>query len=190
MAFGIGQTTDQPLAKNAIVSLLVLLLIILLVEYRSYRFEAAINQAVLTNSEFSGELTEESGPAASLLAWRAYQQGDFTTAETYYNLVLMDSDDGRVQNARFNLAELYLRKAVELEKSSRSDARVPYLELAKENYRKILRADNSHWPSRYNLSRVLQILPDAEIRVTQEDDVMPERSPSAPVETTAYERLP
>ncbi|MCB1754057.1 MAG: hypothetical protein KDJ38_00960 [Gammaproteobacteria bacterium] len=165
-------------------------LVLIGVEYRSYQLESAMNRAVLDSSGFDAALVDKSAFAQSLVAWKAYHDGDFDTAEKYYNTVLTFDDKSLVQNARFNLAEIYLRKAVALEESARSDARIPYIELAKENYRMILRADNSHWPSRYNLARVLQVLPDAEFREAQEDDIMPERSPSAPVETTAYERLP
>ena len=90
----------------------------------------------------------------------------------------------------FELSQTYIRQAVDFEKKGDAEQRIPLLELAKENYRKILRDDPDNWQARVNLARVLRMLPDARLLVDDDEDVMPERSPQATVQTMGHDRLP
>ncbi|MEO5734817.1 MAG: hypothetical protein ABIN96_01640 [Rubrivivax sp.] len=70
--------------------------------------------------------------------------------------------------ARFNSANLLLRQAFELQATqapAQAPAQalpqtLPLIELAKEQYRELLRHDPQHWPARYNLERAQRLLPD------------------------------
>ena len=154
----------------------------------------SIDHDLRYNTALRGENTGLAGMTENELhaieGWRAYGEGDMEAAEQAFAARIAAPDSQDRLHARFMLAELYVRKAVALETSDKPDAKVPLLELAKSHYRAILREDNSNWPARYNLARVLHLQPDTDLQRERENDVMPERSPEAPVETNAYERLP
>jgi len=90
----------------------------------------------------------------------------------------------------FYLAENYVEQAVVFEQKGDDEQRIPLLELAKENYRKVLAAEPDNWPVRTNLAHVLRMLPDARLEESENEDIMPERSPQAEVQTMGYDRLP
>ena len=62
--------------------------------------------------------------------------------------------------ARYNGANLLVRQAVEVHASTQPGQAIALLELAKEAYREVLRADPAHWDARYNLERAQRLLPD------------------------------
>lgn len=62
--------------------------------------------------------------------------------------------------ARFNSANLLLRRGLELNAGKQPTQALPLVELAKEQYRELLRRDAQHWPARYNLERAQRLLPD------------------------------
>ncbi len=182
--------SDTP--KNllfAVVFLLLLAIAAIITDLLGLRQEITINQAI-TGQDYSSVATLESDYAKQVHGFQAHFEKDDEKAQSIYSELLGNKNPEIKQLALFNLADIYLQKAVQLELSDKPDTRIPLIELAKENYRSILRNNPQHWPSRYNLARALQILPDAEIRQQDDDDIMPERSPSAPVETIGYERLP
>ncbi len=147
------------------------------------------NQALAEQDYYTAQ-SGESDYAIIAQAYLAQLEGDINRAQSIYSQLLSHDSSEIRELAMFNLADIFFRQAVKLELSDQPDTRIPLMELAKENYRLILRNNPGHWKSRFNLARALQILPDAEIRPQDEDDIMPERSPSAPVETIGYERLP
>lgn len=65
--------------------------------------------------------------------------------------------------ARFNSANLLLRQAGALGaglQTAQSGQALPLIELAKEQYRELLRRDPGFWDARYNLERAQRLLPD------------------------------
>ena len=64
--------------------------------------------------------------------------------------------------ARYNAANLLLRQALDLHNQQRAVQALALVELAKEGYRQVLRADAEHWAARYNLERAQRLLPDPE----------------------------
>ena len=74
------------------------------------------------------------------------------------------------RRALYNLGNLYLRDALRDDEAFRSLALV---ELAKRNYRILLRESPSDWDARYNLERALWLAPESEQVVG--DDEPPER---------------
>lgn len=62
--------------------------------------------------------------------------------------------------ARYNSANLLLRQAIELRASTEPGQSLALIELAKENYRQVLRDDPEDWDARYNLERAQRLLPE------------------------------
>ena len=62
--------------------------------------------------------------------------------------------------ARYNSANILVRQAIVLQGSPTPGQAIPLLELAKENYREVLRVDSGNWDARYNLERAQRLLPD------------------------------
>ena len=124
-------------------------------------------------------------------AYRLHASGPLTEAIAAYGVVVPESEPEpelrRVQH--FNLANLYLERAAELERLDQLQPAMSLVELAKQNYREILARDSRHWDSRHNLSRALEMLPDI-AAVDYENERNPERSPQAPRAARTYEGLP
>lgn len=66
------------------------------------------------------------------------------------------------QAARYNGANALLRQAIKVRATNQPGQAIPLIELAKETYREVLRAEPQRWIARYNLERAQRLLPDAE----------------------------
>ena len=64
------------------------------------------------------------------------------------------------QAAKFNTANALMRQAIALRATEQPGQAIPLVELAKETYRDVLRAEPRHWGARYNLERAQRLLPD------------------------------
>lgn len=62
--------------------------------------------------------------------------------------------------ARYNAANVLLRRALALREAGKTDQAYPVTELAKEGYREVLRREPGHLPARYNLERALRLNPE------------------------------
>jgi len=82
-----------------------------------------------------------------------------------------DSPLGRA--ARFNSANSLMRQAALIRAGNQPGQAIPLIELAKESYRELLRADPSDWGARYNLERAQRLLPDP-----YENETPPSEPPS------------
>ena len=122
-------------------------------------------------------------------AWQMHAGGRLTEAIAAYGAVALESEPELAKVRHFNLANLYLERAAELERSDQMQPAMSLVELAKQNYREILARDPDHWDSRHNLSRALEMLPDI-AAVDYENERNPERSPQAPRAARTYEGLP
>ena len=74
----------------------------------------------------------------------------------------LHGDDAIGRAARYNSANLLLRQAIELRATSEPGQALALIELAKENYRQILRTSSSQWDARYNLERAQRLVPEPE----------------------------
>lgn len=74
----------------------------------------------------------------------------------------LHGDDAIGRAARYNSANLLLRQAIELRATSEPGQALALIELAKENYREILRAVPDEWDARYNLERAQRLVPEPE----------------------------
>jgi mxaK protein len=72
----------------------------------------------------------------------------------------LQSDPALGAAARYNSANLLLRQAIEQRAGPQPGQALPLIELAKEQYRELLRRDPQHWNARYNLERAQRLLPD------------------------------
>ena len=64
--------------------------------------------------------------------------------------------------ARYNSANLLLRQAIELRAQAQAGQALALVELAKEQYREILRAEPGDWDARYNLERAQRLVPEVD----------------------------
>lgn len=78
--------------------------------------------------------------------------------------------------AMFDLGNLYLRQGIRA--TGNPAVFLPMLELAKQRYRELLRADPSDWDARYNLERALRHAPEDTEAFEQPDDRPVERPPN------------
>jgi len=97
-------------------------------------------------------------PAQAQFA-QAYAQaasGAEETALKRYRALQDESPLGR--DARYNSANLLLRQAIVVRAGPQPGQSIVLIELAKEMYRDVLRADPQHWAARYNLERAQRLL--------------------------------
>jgi len=97
---------------------------------------------------------------AYALAQAPAASGARDVALNHYRALQADARLGAA--ARFNSANLLVRQAIEVRAGPQPGQAIALLELAKEYYRDVLRADPSHWDARYNLERAQRLLPDPE----------------------------
>ena len=159
-----------------------------MLEIHTLREQRSLNAALMR-----GDLSRlaQSDAARGILARAIIAEHDaqFDEAISAYSQLGEQRDERFRDVVRFNLANLYLARAVAAEKSSEKQLSSSLIEQAKQNYREVLARNPMHWDARYNLSRALEMLPDLE-DVHYGDEVNPERSPQSPKADTAYERLP
>jgi len=122
-------------------------------------------------------------------AYAFQQQQDFKAAVNAYAAIDALKDGQLQMDIKFNLANLYFREATQLRDIGSNDLAMPLIELAKQNYREILRTDSSHWDAKYNLELALILAPETD-PVDALEEVNPERSPRAITKTQSREPLP
>jgi mxaK protein len=107
---------------------------------------------------------------------QAYAQATSGAADAAlqrYRSLHDDSALGRA--ARFNSANLLMRQALVLRAGTEPGKAIALIELGKEMYRDVLRADPQHWPARYNLERAQRLLADPD----EMEMAPPESKPNA-----------
>lgn len=126
------------------------------------------NARIRERSVAAGERPEERFAAA----WQQAASGAAETALQRYGTLHGDGALGRA--ARFNSANLLLRQALVLRDGQHPGQALAFVELAKEQYREVLRADPADWDARYNLERAQRLVPEPE--EVDEDPVEPRRN--------------
>lgn len=136
----------------------------------SNRVNAAIAGAGVT--DFNAAVPEARFARALALA----KSGESEAAvKAYKALVLSDRRD-LTQRALYNLGNLYMRDAL-VNGADQAFRSLPLIELAKQSYRDLLRADPADWDARYNLERALWLAPESD-HDAAEDEEPPEREQS------------
>lgn len=138
--------------------------------YQGVRLEHStrINDAIqnASASELDGRVPESRFARAVALS----RAGKSEQALKEYTALASSEHGDLRRRALYNLGNLYLRDALKDDEAFRSLALV---ELAKRNYRILLRESPADWDARYNLERALWLAPESEQVVG--DDEPPER---------------
>lgn len=140
-----------------------------MVAYHAFRLDqikrtnAAITSARV--SEFDAEVPEARFARAQALA----RAGETEVAVKAYKALIEGNRRDLSQAARYNLGNLYMRDALE-NGASEAFRSLPLIELAKQRYRDVLRNEPDHWDARYNLSRALQLAPEIEQQIEEEQE--------------------
>ena len=149
---------------------------------RAQRFNAALERGAFF------EVGQRTVQGRFAKAYGLQQEGEFEQTLLAYGE--LESHDAELAAAvKFNMANLYLRQALTLRGEQNDDLTIPLIELAKENYRELLRLNSQDWDAKYNLERALSLLPDP-AETDGEADIMPERSPRATTAMPARGELP
>ncbi|HYJ20023.1 MAG TPA: hypothetical protein VEW72_12710 [Burkholderiales bacterium] len=132
--------------------------------WQAYQLHRAngVNEAITTAADpatLGSPLPEARFARAATLA----KGGRFDDAAQAYKLLIQEDRTDLKRASLYNLGNLHMREAMQFTGSSRA---LPLLELAKQNYRDLLREDPGDWDARYNLERSLLLSPELE----DEDD--------------------
>ncbi len=154
--------------------------------HRGTRFNAALSAHDLEAAAAFGHAHGRFAAAFDL-----QRRGEFDATVAAYNAVGAPPPPALARDVRFNLANLYVTRALELGHvdGAADDLTVPLIELAKHHYRELLRQRADDPDARYNLELALLLLPDVP-ELEPDEEAMPERSPRAITPKQAYERLP
>lgn len=159
---------------------LIAIALIGLIVWDGYRWWNAqnINRAIA-----DGTIISRTGNLSPTIVFaQAYlhaQKGDREHAIALYKQVEVASDVALARAAKYNRANGYLFKAMELSATDNPNSGIPLAELAKDTYRFLLRSNPGDWDAKYNLERALRLVPDPD----DSDDVdlpPPQQSERAP----------
>lgn len=172
----------------AAVALALLAVIVLAVE--SYRYHQArqFNQAIAA-ADYQQAQQHSSDYGRFAHAFLQQQDDHFEDAVQSYAEVLRSDTPALHESTSYNLANLYLQRGMAMLADNQHDLATPLIQLAKENYRAIMRRDSDHWDAKYNLERALALLPDVAEEETAEEN-NPERSSRAIAAMKTRRELP
>ena len=136
----------------------------------------------------AGESVETSDPRLQFARAHLLQQrADFEAALEAYAAIA--PGDPLEADVKFNLANLYFRRALTLRDEQAEDLAFPLIQLAKQNYVELLRADSGDWDAKYNLELALAIAPETDLAEVEEER-NPEHNPHAAAGIQVREPLP
>ncbi len=152
--------------------------------YQDLRFNAALaNNAAVSADAANDSYRQFAG------AYVLQQRDDFKASVEAYAAIAARPGSRLQMGVTFNLANLYFREAIRLRQAGDDDLAMPLVELAKQNYREILRTDSVHWDAKYNLELALLIAPETD-PVDALGERNPERSPRAISKIQSRQALP
>lgn len=162
------------------------LLALLLLEVSHWRRDAAYNDA-LHRQDY--ERAAQVAVGARATAARAHATPD-ARFEDKVMLLSGLSEGGSVPgDALYNLANLYMRRALTLDAEEDRDILVPLVEQAKQHYRTVLASRPGDWDAKFNLELALTVLPEVPAEEADEE-FNPERSERAISKMRVEEQLP
>jgi mxaK protein len=147
-----------------------------------------VNRALL-RVEAGGAVDADHPQLHFARAYAMQQDGEFEAALEAYAAI--DVPDGHRMRAdiQYNLANLYLRRALQHRENDADDLALPFVELAKEYYRELLREDSENWSAKYNLELALRIAPETELEEVEEER-NPEHNPRSAAGIQVRKPLP
>lgn len=122
-------------------------------------------------------------------AYALQQRADFEAALKAYAAIDVAAGHPLQADVKFNLANLYFRRALALREGKADDLAFPLIELAKQNYVELLRADSGDWDAKYNLELALAIAPETDLPEALEER-NPEHNPHSAAGIQVREPLP
>jgi mxaK protein len=139
------------------------------VAYQTVQLRAAtrVNDAIAKASTVSAD---SSLPEAQFARAVAMARSGKTEAalKSYKDIAQGARPDLRVA-ALYNLGNLHLREAQRVSSDDATQS-LPLIELAKQSYRDVLRAQPQDWDTRYNLERALQLAPELDDTPFEEEE--------------------
>ncbi|MEX2495186.1 MAG: hypothetical protein WD448_03800 [Woeseia sp.] len=179
---------DWRIADKLIAGLVSFLLAAVL--YDGYRLlqESRVNRA-LENIEAAEGVDFDHGRLHFARAWALQQEGKFEDALKAYGAIDVGNDERLGADLSYNLANLYFRRALQFREEGADDLALPLIELAKEGYRELLRANSQDWAAKYNLELALKIAPETDLEEVEEER-NPEHNPRAAAGVQVRKRLP
>lgn len=160
----------------------IFLILLGLIAYDGYRWwqTERLNTAIVDGSIIAATTAL---PPQGIFA-QAYfhaKKGDHERSIALYKQVEESSDAVMARAAKYNRANGYLAKAMELPSDDNQNLSLPLAELAKDNYRSLLRIEPGYWDAKYNLERALRLVPDPD---DSEDAELPPPQQSERAPTT------
>lgn len=149
---------------------------------------AQLNRS-LAQVEAGADVAAEHPLLAFARAWKLQQEGEFDAALKAYAAIDVEQDDPMRAAVHYNLANLYLRRALEHRENDADDLALPLVELAKEYYRGVLREQSEDWPAKYNLEVALRIAPETALEEVEEER-NPEHNPRSAAGIQVRKPLP
>ncbi len=173
-----------------VIALIGLLLFSIILVYEAYFIHDALRfNRIIERKAYHEASAHESINGLFARAYVYQQRGEFDQAVKTYAKIEKHDNEQFSAAAKYNMANLYLHKALVAQQRDERDIAIPLIELAKQNYRELLRINNADWQTKYNLERALQLYPDI-LDQDFPEDVMPERSPEAAGVVEMYYQLP
>lgn len=131
----------------------------LLAAYEGFQLQQAhrANSAISGAAEVGIDTAVPEGGFAHALALS--REGDTQGAIQAYKQVIRSERADLSRAAHYNLGNVYLRESLKQGIDAVAHS-LPLIELAKQSYREVLRADPEHWDARYNLERALWLAPE------------------------------
>jgi mxaK protein len=154
-----------------------------------YIFEASRVNDALRRGNYVHAASSASNHGLFAKGYDHQRRGELEQAFKTYTKLERLNDPGLENALTYNMANLYLQQALNARRDNDMDLAIPLIELAKQNYRDLLRINSDDWSAKYNLERALQLLPDLEEQAIPEE-VMPERSLKAAGSVQVYDQLP
>ncbi len=175
--------------RNVSVPLTLLIVaLVIVIAYDGVRLVQDLQFNDALNSGIDGSIPEPDDAHRRFAA--AYgQQQDFKSAIKAYAAVDARPGSRLHLHVKFNLANLYFREAQRLRDAGDEDLAMPLIELAKQNYKEILRSDAAFWDAKYNLELALVLAPESD-PIDPSGERNPERSPRAISKIRSRESLP
>lgn len=160
-----------------------------LMAYEGYRaYDASRFNRELVAGKYSRAGDHDSLHGRLARAYALHRRGRFDEAVKQYAEVEAVALDNLKRVVKFNLATLYLERAMATADYGR-DVSLPLIELAKESFRQLLRVDSGDWDAKYNLELAIRLSPEPDDEEVEET-ITPERTPRAPRAPLGYGGLP
>jgi len=137
--------------------------------WQAYRLDRAVrvNEAIAAETNpaaLESALPEARFARATMLA----KAGNVDDAAKAYKLLIQENRPDLKRAALYNLGNLHMHEAA---KFTGSSSALPFVELAKQNYRDLLREDSEDWDARYNLERALWLSPELDEEADESGNV-------------------